>query len=94
MFLKLGALGDLGRVECLEQATSWSQVRAAVGLGSPAHGATCVTSAEGRVALDSERPARRPAPRQTAPLRRGVQAGPRAAGATCPGRVYSIDPQL
>jgi hypothetical protein len=33
-FLKLSALGDLGRVGRLKQAASWSQVRAAVGLGS------------------------------------------------------------
>jgi hypothetical protein len=31
IFLKLGALGDLGRVNRLKQAASWSQVRAAVG---------------------------------------------------------------
>ena len=34
IFFKLSALGDLGRVGRLKQAASWSQVRAAVGLGS------------------------------------------------------------
>ena len=82
-FFKLGALRDLGRVERLEQAASWSQVRAAMGIG-------CVARAAGRVALDSVWSSRRRAPIRTAPLRRSARAGMRAAPRARVARILQI----